>query len=187
MSDKARKRGRAGGANGLPTSVNKTNYLTALRAGYLKGEAIKRAGVSWASISNWRKNDPEFCDNEDHAFVEGNAALEAEARRRAVEGVSKPVFHNGLIVGHIQEFSDRLLERLLMARDPYTYCAQARTARLEREAAAKLARDGDGSTATNEQLISDLETLAQQRRALLLEVEELRKLLSANNIAAPAQ
>ena len=40
-------------------------------------------------------------------------ALEAEARRRAVEGVRKPVFYQGVICGWVGEYSDTLLIFLL--------------------------------------------------------------------------
>ena len=35
--------------------------------------------------------------------------MEAEADRRGLEGVEKPVFYKGGICGHIREFSDNLL------------------------------------------------------------------------------
>jgi hypothetical protein len=39
--------------------------------------------------------------------------LEAEARRRAVQGWDEPVFHQGRKVGTIRKYSDRMLEILL--------------------------------------------------------------------------
>jgi len=47
--------------------------------------------------------------------------LEAEAWRRAVEGVEKPVFQGGVQVGVIREFSDSVLMFLLRARKPEVY------------------------------------------------------------------
>jgi hypothetical protein len=48
----------------------------------------------------------------------GTDALEDEAVRRAVEGVIKPVFHQGKRVGTLRVFSDPLLMFLLRARRP---------------------------------------------------------------------
>ena len=43
--------------------------------------------------------------------------MEDEAVRRAVEGVPRPVFYQGQIVGAVQEYSDELLIRMLKARN----------------------------------------------------------------------
>jgi hypothetical protein len=47
--------------------------------------------------------------------------LEEEARRRAVDGVLKPVFQRGRQVGRIREYSDVLLVTLLKGKRPDTY------------------------------------------------------------------
>lgn len=47
--------------------------------------------------------------------------LEEEARRRAVDGVEKPVFQGGREVGVIREYSDALLTLLLKGKRPETY------------------------------------------------------------------
>lgn len=44
--------------------------------------------------------------------------MENEARRRAVEGTLRPVFHGGAQVGEVREYSDTLLIFLLKAHDP---------------------------------------------------------------------
>ena len=44
--------------------------------------------------------------------------LEEEARRRAYQGVKKPVFQGGKLVGHVQEYSDTLLIFLLKGNKP---------------------------------------------------------------------
>lgn len=54
------------------------------------------------------------------AFEKANEALcdelEAEAHRRAVQGVKKPVYKDGRVVGYEIVYSDRLLEMLLRGR-----------------------------------------------------------------------
>ncbi|HHW41269.1 MAG TPA: hypothetical protein GXX19_08995 [Syntrophomonadaceae bacterium] len=47
--------------------------------------------------------------------------LEQEARRRAIEGVQKPVFHKGQVCGTVTEYSDTLLIFLLKGARPEKY------------------------------------------------------------------
>jgi len=47
--------------------------------------------------------------------------LEAEARKRAIEGVTEPVYHQDKVVGTIQKYSDSLLMFLLQAAFPEKY------------------------------------------------------------------
>jgi hypothetical protein len=61
----------------------------------------------------WRRQDEEFRQAWDEAQVEGEAVLEDEAKRRAYEGVKKPVYQGGKRVGYVQEYSDTLLIFLL--------------------------------------------------------------------------
>lgn len=44
--------------------------------------------------------------------------LEKEALRRAVKGVKKPVYQGGELVGHVQVYSDSLMQTLLKAARP---------------------------------------------------------------------
>lgn len=47
--------------------------------------------------------------------------MEAEAFRRAVKGVLKPVFHQGKITARVRQYSDPLLALLLKANLPAKY------------------------------------------------------------------
>ena len=53
--------------------------------------------------------------------MEACDALEAEARRRAVEGVRKPIYCQGEICGTVREYSDTLLFFLLKGAMPEKY------------------------------------------------------------------
>ncbi len=55
--------------------------------------------------------------------------LEAEARRRAVEGVRKPVYCRGEIVGTVKEYSDTLLIFLMKGARPEKYRDNVRVER----------------------------------------------------------
>ena len=57
----------------------------------------------------------------DHAREEAADTLEAEARRRAIEGVEEPVFHKGERVGTVRKHSDLLLIFLLKGARPQKF------------------------------------------------------------------
>ena len=65
-----------------------------------------------------RRRSEDFAAQWDDALEEGTDLLDAEARRRAVTGIDKPVFYKGKVVGSITTYSDRLLMFLLRAHDP---------------------------------------------------------------------
>ena len=71
------------------------------------------AGISRKTHYDWLKSSREYRE----AFTEARElfadALEREARRRAIEGVSVPVIRKGRIVGTTIKYSDRLLALLL--------------------------------------------------------------------------
>jgi hypothetical protein len=78
--------------------------------------------------STWyrhRAEHPAFASAWAEAVERGTDALEDEAVRRAVEGVLKPVFHQGKRVGTIRVFSDALLTFLLKARRPDKFADRA--------------------------------------------------------------
>ena len=80
--------------------------------------ACKAAGVSRSTAYEARDGDEAFASSWDDAIDEATDALEAEARRRAIEGVDRPVFYQGGECGHVREFSDALLMFLLKAHRP---------------------------------------------------------------------
>jgi hypothetical protein len=100
--------------------------LDNLRLGYPVSIAIKRAGLTRSRTFELRATDDAFRAEWDSAYEEGTDAYVAEAARRAVQGIDKPVFYKGEMVRDkdtqqpimLKEYSDRLLEFLLMARRP---------------------------------------------------------------------
>jgi hypothetical protein len=81
--------------------------------------ACRAAGVERATA--YRDRDPRFAAAWDEAAEDGTDLLELECRRRAVEGVDRPVFYKGQQVGTVKEYSDRLLIFLLKANRPEKY------------------------------------------------------------------
>ena len=100
------------------TPMRLYRFLEAVRTGSEAPEAAEFAGARLGSLRDLRRSDPEFAAAWAEAEDESVDYLRSEAQRRAVEGWKEPVFHRGEVVGHIQRYSDRLLELLLKARAP---------------------------------------------------------------------
>lgn len=111
-----------------PTRVRETKTQAAKRAfiaAYAESGNVTLAAIA-AKVDRrthykWLEADPDYTD----AFYEaGEAAadrLEQEARRRAVDGVERPLMHKGEEVGTVREYSDQLLMFLLKGVRPEKY------------------------------------------------------------------
>lgn len=99
----------------------KDAFLAAFRRLGVMAYACREAGVAVATVKSARRTDPAFAAAYDEAKDESVAEMEVEARRRAVQGVAKPVYQGGEHVGDIQEYSDTLLMFLLKAARPEVY------------------------------------------------------------------
>ena len=69
----------------------------------------------------WLEKDPEYVEAFQSAREQAGDRLEQEARRRAIEGVTEPVWYRGQIVGEVQKYSDTLLIFLLKGAKPEKY------------------------------------------------------------------
>lgn len=107
-------------------------FLDGLREGWSITASAKAAGISRVTPFNWRKASMEtlqedgtylddFCVRWLDAIDAGADLLEDEAKRRGVDGVDKPVYQGGALVGTITEYSDTLLINLLRGKRPSTY------------------------------------------------------------------
>jgi hypothetical protein len=83
-------------------------------------KACKKAKVPRRTFYNWLKEE-EFNKQFEEALEICIGVLEDEATRRAIEGTLKPVYHQGVKIGSIREYSDTLLIVLLKARAPQKY------------------------------------------------------------------
>lgn len=88
--------------------------------------ASEEAGIGRQAPYSWIDTDPEvrrpiFEAAVAEAMEASTHVLEREAVRRAVEGTEKPVFHQGIRCGAVQQYSDLLLIFLLRARNPAKY------------------------------------------------------------------
>ena len=106
------------------TPENKEIVLAMLANGATYAAAAAAIGAHRRTIMKWPDADEEFAERWRDAIEEGIDKLEDEAIRRARDGVKRPVFYMGKVVGHVQEYSDSLLKFLLEAKRPAVYRAR---------------------------------------------------------------
>lgn len=96
-----------------------SRFLLALEetGGQVK-KACEMAGIDRTTIWDYRKSDPKFAAQYDIALDKGIDLLEAEAKRRAFEGVDEPVFYQGGKCGMIRRYSDTLLMFIIKGNRP---------------------------------------------------------------------
>ena len=75
--------------------------------------AAAAAGCDRSSVYQYARAHPEFKERWDTAVETAIDAIQAEAFRRAVEGVAEPVFYKGVECGRVTRYSDSLLLALL--------------------------------------------------------------------------
>ena len=98
-----------------------------------------------------RHADPDFAADWDSAVEDALDALEEEVRRRAIEGVEKPVHYQGQRVDSVTQYSDQLAMFLLRGRRPQIF----------REGETKLSEPQSNGGNAKEALSKKLENLAR--------------------------
>ena len=112
-----RQRRRCGGVNKW-TPRARARFLRALERTGCVAIACRAGGFGRTTAYKRRNEDEGFREEWDEALALAADRLEAEARRRAVEGTLRPVYQGGRRVGSVRQYSDRLLELLLRAHRP---------------------------------------------------------------------
>ena len=79
-------------------------------------DAIAVSGISRTHVYNRRRDDPAFRALWEEAEERGWFTLEQEAKRRAFDGVKKPVFYKGHKIQDVTEYSDALTVFLMKGR-----------------------------------------------------------------------
>ncbi len=112
----------------MTTDVNKqlrikkqAEFLAAYAAVGNISTAAKLTGIQRSNHYNWLRESQDYHDKFEDASEQAIDSLESEARRRAVDGVDRPVFHKGEQVGAVREYSDTLLIFLLKGLRPEKY------------------------------------------------------------------
>jgi len=80
--------------------------------------AAKAANIERTTHYLWMRQDKDYVKKFERAFEDACDLLEAEATRRATEGVEEPVFYQGVQCGTIRRYSDTLLIFMLKAARP---------------------------------------------------------------------
>lgn len=103
-------------------------FLEALAGGASITRSCEAAAIGRTTAYEWRAADEAFAKLWDDALEAGIDLLEDEARRRAVDGVERPVVAMGKIARNddgtvlkIREYSDTLLALMLKAKRPKQY------------------------------------------------------------------
>lgn len=84
-------------------------------------KACVAAQVSRQTVYRHRNSDPDFSAAWDEALEAAADLLEEEARRRAHDGWTEPVYQRGEHVGNVRKYSDTLLIFLLKGARPEKY------------------------------------------------------------------
>ncbi len=106
------------------TPESKEIVLAMLANGATYAAAAGAIGAHRRTIIKWPDRDEEFAQRWRNAVEERADKLEDEAIRRACDGVERPVFYRGKIVGYTREYSDSLLKFLLEVKRPKIYRAR---------------------------------------------------------------
>lgn len=103
------------------TPEKKIAFLAALAATGNVTKSAKAVGVERQTVYTWREEDADFAAAWEKAMQLGVEAMEDECKRRAFDGVDKPVFYQGGECGTVREYSDTLAIFLLKAHAPEKY------------------------------------------------------------------
>lgn len=77
--------------------------------------AAEAVGVERSTVGRWQEADPVFAEAMAWALEQAVDLAERELIRRGREGVVKPVYQGGKLVGTVREYSDTLLLAYLNA------------------------------------------------------------------------
>lgn len=99
-------------------AIKKRKFLAAVAEVGNITEAARLAEIDRCDHYRWLKRDPKYPAMFEEAMDQAADLMEAEARRRAVQGVDEPVFYKGAECGTIRRYSDTLLMFLLKGARP---------------------------------------------------------------------
>ena len=105
----------------------KASFLDALEKTGNVSAAAAAAGISRPHVYLARADDPEFAVAWSERIEAAVQSLEGEARRRALDGVEEPIYHQGEQCGTVRRYSDTLMIFLLKAHRPERYRERSQT------------------------------------------------------------
>jgi len=113
-----RGKNKAGTTSSRFTAKRQQLYLDAIEEHGEPALARQEVGFTYETIRQHRLKNPEFAEAEEEALRIYRAKLAKEVHRRGVEGVQEPIYWNGMVVGWITKYSDRLLELHIKRHNP---------------------------------------------------------------------
>jgi hypothetical protein len=113
--------GVSGNIQAQEIQTKKQRFLEAYAAAGTITEAAEIAAIGRRCHYRWMDADPEYAKAFVSATEQAADRLEQEARRRAIEGTTEPVWYRGQKVGAVQKYSDTLLIFLLKGCRPEKY------------------------------------------------------------------
>jgi hypothetical protein len=105
----------------VATAASKSDFVSYLREEFTIAGACRRLGITRKSYLMWREKDPEFARDITLAQEDIIDDLEAEAKRRAYDGVSRDIYFQDRVIGQRSEYSNVLLMFLLKGLRPEKY------------------------------------------------------------------
>ena len=106
---------------GAQLSIKQAAFLAAYAQTGIVTKAAQIAGIHRNNHRLWLNDDAEYAEAFQESHQEACDNIEAEMRRRAIEGVQKPVFYKGEVCGYITEYSDTLLCVIYLIDLQYCY------------------------------------------------------------------
>lgn len=114
---------------------NQEEFLKTLRETGNASRACRNSGFTRSQINKMRKENEDFAASYADAIDEAADLLEAEAWRRAIDGVSQPLLKSGQVVLDpatgkpmtVQRYSDPLLVMLLRGNKPGKFLQRVTT------------------------------------------------------------
>lgn len=102
-------------------SNNQRAFLAGFATCGTVSHAAKAAGINRSQHYRWLEKSQDYVKEFELAQMAAAEALEAEARRRAIEGTEEDVRYQGKKVGPVRRYSDILLIFLLKGALPSKY------------------------------------------------------------------
>lgn len=107
------------------TDEKKIEFLDLLRTNSNISVSARSVGISPSTVNAHRLRDPNFDKACQEALEEATDYMEAEAIRRAIKGVDKTIYYQGVPIGTETIYSDSLLLRLLEANRPEKWSSKS--------------------------------------------------------------
>lgn len=110
--------GTPGRYEGKFNAERKRIFLETMEQGFSISKCCRAAGISYHTALEHKNKDKDFAEMWAAAYDVGTDAYEDEAKRRAFDGIDKPVMYQGEVVAYVREYSDKILLSILASRRP---------------------------------------------------------------------